>query len=99
MLSLWRPVMRKWNEAAQGKFRLDISKRFFTERIVSPWDRLSTEVVMTPSLSEFKEYLDDVPSHDLVSVHSKLLITVIYTDQYLLGCIVLHFWLNDVEIR
>ncbi|KAK4822096.1 hypothetical protein QYF61_009796 [Mycteria americana] len=46
----------------QGKFRLDIRKRFFTERVVSYWNKLSREVVTAPSLSEFKEYLDDALS-------------------------------------
>ena len=47
----------------QGKFRLDIRKRFFTERAVSPQNRLLREVVTAPSLSEFKECLDDALSH------------------------------------
>ncbi|KFW89989.1 hypothetical protein N336_05789, partial [Phalacrocorax carbo] len=42
----------------QGKFRLDIRKRFFTERVVSHWHRLLREVVMAPSLSAVKEHLD-----------------------------------------
>ena len=47
----------------QGKFRVDIRKRFFTERVVSHWNRLPREVFMAPGLSEFKESLDDALSH------------------------------------
>jgi len=39
----------------QGKFRLDIKKRFFTERVAGHWNRLHRE---TLSLSEFNEDLD-----------------------------------------
>lgn len=43
----------------QGKFRLDIRKRFFTEKALSHWDRFPRTVVTAPSLSEFKEHLDN----------------------------------------
>ena len=45
-----------------GKFRLDIRKRFVTER-VSPGNRLPRVVVTAPSLSAFKERLDAAFSH------------------------------------
>ena len=47
----------------EGKFRLDIRKRFFTERVVAHCNRLPREVVTTLSLSEFKRHLDCALSH------------------------------------
>ena len=42
----------------QGRFRLDIRKKFFTQRVVTCQYRLSKEVVDAPSLEAFKARLD-----------------------------------------
>jgi len=58
----------------EGRFRLDIRKKFFTMmRVVKHWPRLPREAVAAPSLAVFKARLDgalsqpglveDVPAH------------------------------------
>ena len=42
----------------QGRFRLDIRSKFFTQRVVMLWNRLPKEVVDAPSLEAFKARLD-----------------------------------------
>ena len=42
---------------AQGTFRLDIRRKFLTQRVVMHWNRLPKEVVDAPSLEAFKARL------------------------------------------
>ncbi|KFZ56589.1 hypothetical protein N321_13605, partial [Antrostomus carolinensis] len=43
----------------EGRFILDIRKKFFTARMVRHWNRLPKEAVDAPSLEEFKARLDE----------------------------------------
>ena len=42
----------------EGRFRLDIGKKFFTLRVVKHWHWLPREAVAAPSLAVFKARLD-----------------------------------------
>ena len=41
----------------EGRFRLDIRKKFFMVRVVRHWNRLPSEVMDAPSLEAFKARL------------------------------------------
>ncbi|KFQ72207.1 hypothetical protein N335_13698, partial [Phaethon lepturus] len=47
----------------EGKFTLDIRKKFFTIGVMRQWNRLSREVVDASSLEVFKARLDGALSN------------------------------------
>ena len=42
----------------QGRFSLDIRRKFFTQQVVTHWNKLPKEVVNAPSLEAFKARLN-----------------------------------------
>ena len=53
-------------ELRQGRFRLDIRRKFFTQRVVMHWNRLPEEVVDAPSLKTLNPARLDLALGNLV---------------------------------
>jgi len=53
-------IYNKWLgfKLREGRFRLDFRRMFFTQRVVTHWNRLPKEAVDAPSLEAFKARLD-----------------------------------------
>jgi len=64
-------VTRAWSDRTrgddfklkEGKFRLDLRKKFFPVGVLRPWPRLSREVGDAPSLGTFQARLDGALSN------------------------------------
>ena len=54
---------RLQGDLIEGRFRLDIRKKFFTVRVVRHWNRLTSEAVDFLSLEAFKARLDGAVSN------------------------------------
>ena len=52
----------------EGRFKLDIRKNFFSERLVRHWNRMSMGLMESPSLGVFRRH-GDVALMDMVSGH------------------------------
>lgn len=54
---------RNGMKLSQGRFKLNIRKKFFPQRVAGHRNRLPGAVVVALSLSEFKKHLDNSSRH------------------------------------
>ena len=47
------------HKLAEGRFRLDIRRRYFTVRVARVWNQLPRQVVQAPTLEVFKRRLGE----------------------------------------
>ena len=58
----FQTVRSPGSKLKEGRFRLDIRRKFFPMRVVRPWPRLPRGAVAAPSLAVLKARLDRAPS-------------------------------------
>ena len=58
MIYLLTPARSNSFKLKEGRFRFNIRSKFFTQRVMRHWNRLSREALDSPSLELFKARLD-----------------------------------------
>lgn len=80
----------------QGRFRLDIRRNLFTERVLLNWNRVPWEVVQSPSLKVFKRHVD-VELRDILQWFSRLISTRLMIGLHNLRVLLQHEWFYDLS--